>query len=105
MTSAHIDTFVRDRVPPAEQLPRMLFELPELQFGEQLNCATELLDRWVAQGDGERLAVLGAAPDGSPIRWSYAELQRRANRIAHVLVEDLGLCRATACCCAAPTAR
>ena len=91
MTSAHIDTFVRDRVPPAEQLPRMLFELPELQFGDQLNCATELLDRWVAQGDGERLAVLGAAPDGSPIRWSYAELQRRANRIAHVLVEDLGL--------------
>ena len=91
MTSAHIDTFVRDRVPPADQLPRMLFELPELQFGDQLNCATELLDRWVAQGDGERLAVLGAAPDGSPIRWSYAELQRRANRIAHVLVEDLGL--------------
>ena len=91
MTSAHIDTFVRDRVPAPEHLPRLLFELPGLQFGEQLNCATELLDRWVAQGDGERLAVLGAAPDGSPIRWTYAELQRRANRIAHVLVEDLGL--------------
>ncbi len=91
MTSAHIDTFVRDRVPAPEQLPRLLFELPELQFGAQLNCATELLDRWVTQGDGARLAVLGCAPDGSPIHWSYAELQRQANRIARVLVDDLGL--------------
>ena len=91
MSSAHIDRFVRDRVPPPEQLPRLLFELPGLQFAAQLNCATELLDRWVAQGDGARLAVLGAAPDGSPIRWSYAELQAQANRIANVLVNDLGL--------------
>ena len=91
MSSAHIDRFVRDRVPPPEQLPRLLFDLPGLQFAAQLNCATELLDRWVAQGDGARLAVLGAAPDGSPIRWSYAELQAQANRIANVLVNDLGL--------------
>jgi 2-aminobenzoate-CoA ligase len=91
MPSAHVDTFVRDRVPPPEQLPRLLFELPELQYGAQLNCASELLDRWVAQGDGARLAVLGAAPDGTPIRWTYAELQARANRIARVLVDELGL--------------
>ena len=91
MPSAHIDRFVRDRVPPHEQLPRLLFELPALKFGEQLNCASELLDRWVVQGQGERLAVLGAAPDGTPIRWTYADLQARANRIAKVLVEDLGL--------------
>ena len=91
MPSAHIDRFVRDRVPPPEQLPRLLFELPALQFGEQLNCASELLDRWVAQGQGARLAVLGAAPDGMPIRWSYAELQGQANRIANVLVNELGL--------------
>ena len=91
MPSAHIDTFVRDRVPPVERLPRMRFDLPELRFGPRLNCATELLDHWVASGDGERLAVLGAAPDGTPIRWTYAELQDRANRIAHVLVQDLGV--------------
>ena len=91
MPSAHTDSFVRDRVPPADQLSRLLFELPELRFAAQLNCATELLDRWVAQGDGARLAVLGAAPDGTPIRWTYAELQTRANRIANVLVDELGL--------------
>jgi 2-aminobenzoate-CoA ligase len=91
MSSAHIDSFVRDRVPPPGQLPRLLFDLPTLRFGAQLNCASELLDRWVNQGEGARLAVLGAAPDGSAIRWSYAELQDRANRIANVLVRDLGL--------------
>jgi 2-aminobenzoate-CoA ligase len=91
MPSAHIDSFVRDRVPPPDRLPGLLFELPALQFGEQLNCASELLDRWVAQGQGARLAVLGAAPDGTPIRWSYAELHAQANRIANVLVNDLGL--------------
>jgi 2-aminobenzoate-CoA ligase len=91
MNTAHLDTFVRDRVPPPEQLPRLLFGLPELQLGAQLNCASELLDHWVAQGDGERVAVLGAAPDGAPIRWTYAELLAHANRIANVLVNDLGL--------------
>jgi 2-aminobenzoate-CoA ligase len=35
--------------------------------------------------------VLGAAPDGTPIRWTYADLQAQANRIAHVLVDELGL--------------
>ncbi|MDH4290956.1 MAG: AMP-binding protein [Aquincola sp.] len=91
MPSAHVDTFARDRLPPPERLPRFVFSLPELQFPEQLNCATELLDRWVTQGQGGRLCVLGSAPDGSPIRWSYADLQRKANRIARVLVEDHGL--------------
>jgi 2-aminobenzoate-CoA ligase len=84
--SAHVDTFARDRLPAPEALPEFLFELPELQFPPRLNCATELLDRWVAQGQGERLCV-----QGHEHRWTYAELQRQANRIARVLVEDLGL--------------
>jgi 2-aminobenzoate-CoA ligase len=91
MPSAHIDTFARDRLPPPERMPALVFSLPQLQFAAQLNCATELLDRRVAQGQGDRLCVLGSAPDGTPIRWSYADLQREANRIARVLVEDLGL--------------
>ena len=68
MPSAHIDRFVRDRVPAPDQLPSLLFDLPGLQFAAQLNCASELLDRWVLQGQGARLAVLGTAPDGAPIR-------------------------------------
>jgi 2-aminobenzoate-CoA ligase len=85
--SAHIDTFARDHLPPPAQQPEFLFELPELQFPAQLNCASELLDRWAAAGQGERVCI--RAPGG--LTWSYAELQRRANRIANVLVEDMGL--------------
>ena len=84
--TAYVDTFAQDRLPAAQALPELLFELPELQFGPRLNCATELLDRWVASGHGERLAV-----QGTGVRWSYAQLLEQANRIAHVLVSQLGL--------------
>ncbi len=86
MPSAHIDTFAADHLPPRAQWPEFRFDGPDLQFPEQLNCATELLDRRVAAGQGERLCILGEG-----VRWSYAELQAQANRIARVLVEDLGL--------------
>ncbi len=86
MASAHIDTFARDRLPPAAMQPEFLFELPELQFPERLNCATELLDRAVERGWGARLCVRGAG-----IAWTYADLQAQANRIANVLVRRMGL--------------
>jgi 2-aminobenzoate-CoA ligase len=85
------DSFARDRLPPPERMPAFVFDRPELQFPARLNAATELLDARVARGDGERACVLGTAPDGTPIRWSYADLQREANRIARVLTDDLGL--------------
>ncbi len=84
--SAHLDSFARERLPPPEALPEFLFERPELLFPPRLNCASELLDRWVAQGEGSRLCIQGAG-----VRWSYAELQAQANRIARVLVDDMGL--------------
>jgi len=86
MPSAHVDTFARDHLPPPEALPELLFDLPTLQFPAQLNCATELLDRAVAEGRGERLCI--QAPG---LRWTYAELQAQANRIANVLARDMGL--------------
>ncbi|WP_295856009.1 AMP-binding protein [uncultured Xylophilus sp.] len=86
MASAHIDTFARDRLPPLEAQPVYRFDLPELQFPAQLNCATELLDRAVADGRGDRLCIQGAG-----VRWTYADLQAQANRIANVLVHDMGL--------------
>ena len=85
--TAHVDTFARDRLPPAAQQPEFIFELPELRFPERLNCATELLDRHVAAGRGDRICV--RAPGG--LSWTYAELQRQANRIANVLVDEMGL--------------
>ncbi len=85
--SAHIDTFARDHLPPADQQPEFIFELPELQFPAHLNCATELLDRRITEGRGERICL--RAPGG--LQWTYADLQRHANRIANVLVRELGL--------------
>ncbi len=85
--SAHLDTFAADHLPPPEQQPEFFFDLPELQFPERLNCATELLDRHVREGRGDGPCV--KAPNGPA--WSYAELQSRADRIAHVLVSNLGL--------------
>lgn len=90
MPTAHLDTFTRDHLPPPEQQPQVLFDLPELQFPEQLNCAVELLDKAVAEGRGAAPCIHAPTPEGM-LTWSYAELQDRANRIAHVLVQEMGL--------------
>ncbi|MGW6568862.1 AMP-binding protein [Streptomyces sp. NPDC054975] len=85
--SAHHDTFARDHLPPADQWPRLLFDLPELDYPERLNCGTELLDRTVERFGAERPAFR----DGEGNVWSYGELAERVNRIAHVLTHDLGV--------------
>jgi 2-aminobenzoate-CoA ligase len=86
MPTAHQDTFARDHLPPPEWQPEFRFDLPELQFPEQLNCATELLDRHIAEGRGDRTCI--RAPG---VTWTYADLQDKANRIANVLTHDMGL--------------
>jgi 2-aminobenzoate-CoA ligase len=85
--TAHVDTFTRDHLPPRDQWPDFRFDLPELNYPEHLNCGVELLDRALERGWGERTAIM--TPAG--LRWTYAELTSRANRIARVLVEDLRL--------------
>jgi 2-aminobenzoate-CoA ligase len=85
--SAHLDTFCRGSLPPPELWPRMIFSgVPELAYPPRLNCVAELLDARIAAGDGERTAIV--FPGG---KWSYRDLCEAVNRIAHVLVEDLGL--------------
>jgi len=90
MTTAHLDTFARDRLPPRDTWPELLFTLPELHYPARLNAAAELLDRAVAEGDGERPAIWMSV-DGKPVCATYAQLQARVNKIAHVLTEDFGL--------------
>ena len=85
--SAHIDTFAHDSLPPRELWPVMdLSGIPELVYPDRLNCAAELLDLAVARGWGDRVAFQGAG--GS---WTYREVLARANQMAHVLVDDMGL--------------
>jgi 2-aminobenzoate-CoA ligase len=82
-TSAHIDTFARDRLPPPEQWPELIFDLPSLRYGETLNCAARLLDG-PARDFPDRIAIRHG--DRS---WTYRRLAEETNRIAHVLVDDL----------------
>ncbi len=87
MSTGHVDTFARDRLPPRELWPVMDYAvLPDLAYPSRLNCATELLDRRVEAGEGDRVAI--RYPDGE---WTYRQLLEIANRIARVLTEDLGV--------------
>jgi 2-aminobenzoate-CoA ligase len=87
LPSAHVDTFCRDHLPPFDQWPELTFDLPELRYPDRLNAATALLDDVIAQHGGDRPCL---HQPGLPT-WSYDELLAAANRVAHVLVDDLGI--------------
>ncbi len=80
--TAHRDTFVRDNLPPADAQPLFLFDRPELQYPDRLNAA-RLLDRVIDADRGANDAIVCG-----DLRWSYAELNAIASRIAHVLTRD-----------------
>ena len=84
--TGHIDTFTRDRLPPAEQWPDLLLDRTEFQYPDYLNVAVELTDRIVERGMGDRVALIGNGR-----RRTYKELSDWSNRIARALVEDSGV--------------
>ena len=84
--SAHVDTFSRDNLPPPSQWPELRFDLPELRYTERLNCAGVLLDDMVVAGHANHAVI--RAYDG---RCTYLQLQAQANRLANVLVREMGL--------------
>ncbi|MCX7356769.1 MAG: AMP-binding protein [Alphaproteobacteria bacterium] len=83
--SAHVDTFVRDNLPPRDQWAEMTFTLPELQFPAQYN-ASSILDAAIANGHGACAAVLLSSET-----ITYDALRQEASRIAHVLTHEFGL--------------
>lgn len=84
--SAHVDTFVRDHLPPKDAWPELLLDHPDIQYGGRVNCGHELLDATIAAHGDDRPCLL--TPDET---WSYGETRERVDRIAHVLVDDLGV--------------
>lgn len=84
--SAHVDTFCRDHLPPFDQWPELLFDIPELSYPDRLNCAQALLDATIARYGPDRRCLL--TPTG---QWTYGELRDHADRVARLLTEDLGL--------------
>jgi 2-aminobenzoate-CoA ligase len=84
--TAHVDTFARDNLPPAEQWPDLLLDRQEFQYPEYLNVAVELTDRMVEKGFGDNTALIGNGR-----RRTYKELTDWSNRLAHALVENYGV--------------
>jgi 2-aminobenzoate-CoA ligase len=85
--SAYPDTFARDHLPPPHLWP--VFDqkaLDAAHYPKRMNAAAELLDAAVAAGHGERPCIRTLTEV-----WTYNRLLLEANRIAAVLVEDLGL--------------
>jgi 2-aminobenzoate-CoA ligase len=82
--TGHVDSFARDNLPPAELMPDFL--LDGFEYPEKLNAAVELTDRMVERGFGDHTALIGNGR-----RRTYKELADWTNRLAHVLVEDLGV--------------
>ena len=82
--SAHVDTFTRDNLPPLDQWPDFL--LDGFDYPERMNAGVELTDAMVARGFGDRTALIGNGR-----RRTYKELADWTNRLAHALVEDLGV--------------
>jgi 2-aminobenzoate-CoA ligase len=85
--SAFVDRFVLIRLPPRSLWPRLDWSgVREPRYPARLNAAAVLLDDWIAQGYGDRTVFHHA--DGP---WTYRRLHDTANRIAHVLADDLHL--------------
>lgn len=82
--TGHIDSFSRAGLPPVEQQPDFL--LDGFDYPDHLNVGVELTDAMVAKGFGDNTALIGNGR-----RRTYKELTDWTNRLAHVLVDDMGV--------------
>src|SRR5699024_439206 len=90
-TSAHIDTFTRDNLPPEELWPTLEFTIPDVQYPDILNAGHELIDRAIETYGPDKPAF--HTPDGGV--WTYGAGQRRTNQIAQARTEDYGVVAGT----------
>lgn len=83
--TAHVDTFTRDNLPRPELWPDLILD-PPFDYPDRVNCAVELLDEMVEKGFGDKPLFYTRRET-----WTYGQMLEKANRIARVLVEDMGL--------------
>jgi 2-aminobenzoate-CoA ligase len=84
--SAHVDTFARDGLPPPDQWPQFLFDLPDVRYPDRLNCAQRLIDDISDRLGADRRCLVTASES-----WTYGRLRDRSDRVASVLAGRLGL--------------
>lgn len=81
------DNFAHESLPHPDLQPDYTFlELPQFQHPDMLNCVDRLLDSHIRNGNGDAVCIQTFEE-----KWTYNDLYEKANQIAHVLTEDLGL--------------
>lgn len=81
------DNFAHNSLPALVLQPEYtFFDLPQFQHPEMLNCVDKLLDSHIREGHGNNICIRTFEET-----WTYQDLFEKANQIAHVLVDDLGL--------------
>ncbi|MDI9309449.1 MAG: AMP-binding protein [Limnohabitans sp.] len=81
------DTFAQDNLPSTNLHPEYAFlDLPQFNKLEMLNCVERLLDNHIKEGRGNSICIRTFTET-----WTYQDLYEKANQIAHVLVDNLGL--------------
>jgi len=82
--TGHVDTFARDNLPDPASQPEFL--LGGFDYPQKINAAVELTDAMVVRGFGDHTALIGNGRQRT-----YKELSDWTNRLAHALVNDLGV--------------
>ncbi|WP_333599917.1 AMP-binding protein [Flavobacterium sp.] len=81
------DNFAHEHLPSPDLQPDYVFlDLPQFNRPEMLNCVEKLLDNHIKDGSGNNVCIRTFEST-----WTYTDLFEKANQIAHVLVDDLGL--------------
>lgn len=83
--SQYPDTFAIKSLPPQSQWPDMPMD-SEFQSPEYMNAVESILDKQALKNP-DKTCLIGC--DGQ--HWTYGELLKKANQIAHVLRDDLQL--------------
>jgi 2-aminobenzoate-CoA ligase len=78
------DNFAHGHLPAKELEAECFTGHPDFEFPEDLNCADRLLDRHIAEGNGDKIAI-----QTFDTKWTFKDLYEKANQIAHVLTENL----------------
>ena len=83
----YADNFAYDNLPSLDLQPDYLFQnLPQFNQPEMLNCVDRLLDYHIKEGRGNTICLRTFEQT-----WTYQDLYEKANQIAHVLIDDLGI--------------
>jgi 2-aminobenzoate-CoA ligase len=84
--SAQTDRFAHDRLPPPEQWPQLVYDLPELQIPEQANLVETLFRNAFQNSHGHRPFLRSDS-----VTLTYADALERVSRISQLLTEDFSL--------------